>query len=38
VEAIMKKYQVKTGHLNSSDHYPQNGPVIEMMIEEEFVL
>lgn len=38
VEAIMKRYNVKTGFINSTDHYPQNGPVIEMMVEEEFIL
>ena len=38
VEAIMKRHKVKTGHLNSSYHYPQNGPAIEMIVEEEFIL
>lgn len=38
IELAMLKSNVKCGHINGIDLYPQNGPKIEMIIEEEIVI
>ncbi len=38
VEEIMLKYNASPGHVSGHGLYPQNGPKIEMIIEEAFIL
>lgn len=38
IEIIAKANNVNFGHINGYDFYPQNGPKIEKIIEQEFIL
>jgi hypothetical protein len=38
IEEAMLKNNVKLGHISGFERYPQNGPKIEMIIEEEFII
>ncbi len=35
---LTQKYPVHFGHLEGIKHYPQNGPHIELMVDEEYIL
>ncbi|REC63472.1 hypothetical protein DRF65_05080 [Chryseobacterium pennae] len=38
VRQLTQKYQVYFGHLEGLKYYPQNGPHVELMIDEEYIL
>lgn len=35
---LFEKYSAKIGHLAGYDHYPRNGPFIELMKDQEFII
>lgn len=38
IENVIMRNNVNFGHISGFDLYPQNGPKIEKMIEQEFIL
>lgn len=38
VRQLTQKYQVYFGHLEGLKYYPQNGPQVELMVDEEYIL
>lgn len=38
IRLLTQKYPVHFGHLEGIKHYPQNGPHIELMVDEEYIL